>query len=300
MSSPHYLEMPAKMEGTNEDGGLWGCFTWGTTAGLGTISLALVPNGLPSSEIQKAINNITKAADVWLGNIEKQGYRLPMLQAEDERGGYPWGSNSFILNMMIVMAYAHDFTGYNKYLDGIQDSMSYLLGRNAMDQCYVTGYGDRPLTNPHDRFWTPQTSSKWPAPPAGIISGGPNSRFEDPTITAAVLKDTPPQKCFIDHTDSWSTNEITVNWNAPFAWVTAYLDENQEGGIVTVKYGDVNDDEYVDSLDLSILKRYVLRKYNGEINLKAADVNKDGGVDSLDVSILKRFILKKISALPFE
>ncbi|NLM60414.1 MAG: cellulose 1,4-beta-cellobiosidase [Clostridium sp.] len=225
MSSPHYLEMPAKMEGTNEDGGLWGCFTWGTTAGLGTVSLALVPNGLPSSEIQKARNNIAKAADAWLDNIEDQGYRLPIKQAEDERGGYPWGSNSFILNMMIVMAYARDFTGNDKYFDGIQDSISYLLGRNAMDQSYVTGYGERPLTNPHDRFWTPQTSAKWPAPPAGIISGGPNSRFEDPTINAAVLKDTPPQKCFIDHTDSWSTNEITVNWNAPFAWVTAYLDE---------------------------------------------------------------------------
>jgi len=302
--SKHYLEMPWKMgDGSNangEDSGLWGCFTWGTTAGLGTVSLALVPNDLPSSEIQKARNNIAKAADMWLANIEKQGYRLPMLQAEDERGGYPWGSNSFIINMAIVMAYARDFTGDNKYFDGIQEAMSYLMGRNGMDQCYITGYGERPLTNPHDRFWTPQTSAKWPAPPAGILAGGPNSRFEDPTITAAVLKDTPPQKCYIDHTDSWSTNEITVNWNAPLAWVTAYLDENQEGGIVTVKYGDVNDDEYVDSLDLSILKRYVLRKYNGEINLKAADVNKDGGVDSLDVSILKRFIHKKISALPFE
>ena len=225
MDSPHYLEMPAKMAGTNEDGGLWGCFTWGTTAGLGTVSLALVENGLPESEILKARNNIAKAANAWLDNIEDQGYRLPIKQAEDERSGYPWGSNSFILNMMIVMGYAKDFTGDSIYLDGILDSMSYLLGRNAMDQCYVTGYGERPLTNPHDRFWTPQTSSKWPAPPAGIVSGGPNSRFEDPTINAAVLKDTPPQKCFIDHTDSWSTNEITVNWNAPFAWVTAYLDE---------------------------------------------------------------------------
>jgi|GEM_PF-173895 len=225
MNSPHYLEMPAKMGGTNEDSGLWGCFTWGTTQGLGTVTLALVENGLPATEIQKARNNIIKAADQWLDNIEEQGYRLPIKQAEDERGGYPWGSNSFILNQMIVMGYARDFSGDSKYLDGIFDGISYLLGRNAMDQSYVTGYGERALQNPHDRFWTPQTSSKWPAPPPGIISGGPNSRFEDPTINAAVKKTTPPQKCFIDHTDSWSTNEITVNWNAPFAWVTAYLDE---------------------------------------------------------------------------
>ncbi|MCH2110760.1 MAG: glycoside hydrolase family 9 protein [Polyangiaceae bacterium] len=30
----------------------------------------------------------------------------------------------------------------------------------------------------------------------------------------------------MDHIEAWSVNEITVNWNAPFAWVTAYLDEN--------------------------------------------------------------------------
>jgi len=78
----------------------------GTTQGLGTITLALVENGLPATDIQKARNNIAKAADRWLENIEEQGYRLPIKQAEDERGGYPWGSNSFILNQMIVMGYA--------------------------------------------------------------------------------------------------------------------------------------------------------------------------------------------------
>jgi len=59
----------------------------------------------------------------------------------------------------------YDFTGDSKYLDGMFDGISYLLGRNAMDQSYVTGYGERPLQNPHDRFWTPQTSKRFPAPP---------------------------------------------------------------------------------------------------------------------------------------
>jgi len=52
----------------------------GTTQGLGTITLALVENGLPSADIQKARNNIAKAADKWLENIEEQGYRLPIKQ----------------------------------------------------------------------------------------------------------------------------------------------------------------------------------------------------------------------------
>ena len=60
----------------------------------------------------------------------------------------------------------------------------------------------------------------------------------------------------------------------------------------SVIYGDVNDDGYVDSLDLSVLKRYVLRK-PVSVNVKAADVNIDGSIDSLDVSVLKRYLLRK-------
>ncbi len=69
----------------------------------------------------------------------------------------------------------------------------------------------------------------------------------------------------------------------------------------STKYGDVNGDDSIDSLDLTILKRYLLRKIsefpvsNGEV---AADVNGDSQIDSLDVSILKRFLLRKISELP--
>jgi endoglucanase len=29
-----------------------------------------------------------------------------------------------------------------------------------------------------------------------------------------------------EHIESWSTNEITINRNAPFAWLTAWLDEH--------------------------------------------------------------------------
>ena len=66
--------------------------------------------------------------------------------------------------------------------------------------------------------------------------------------------------------------------------------------------GDVNGDGYVDSLDLSIFKRYILRKID---NLpvadakRAADLNEDGYIDSTDVTILKRYLLRKIKALPY-
>ena len=32
-------------------------------------------------------------------------------------------------------------------------------------------------------------------------------------------------RCFVDNIEAWSANEITINWNAPLAWVAAFLDE---------------------------------------------------------------------------
>ncbi|HPT92066.1 MAG TPA: dockerin type I repeat-containing protein, partial [Acetivibrio sp.] len=69
----------------------------------------------------------------------------------------------------------------------------------------------------------------------------------------------------------------------------------------SIIYGDLNEDGDVDSLDLTILKRYLLRKIdklpcqNGHI---AADLNGNGDVDSLDLMILKRYLLRKIDKFP--
>jgi endoglucanase len=45
-------------------------------------------------------------------------------------------------------------------------------------------------------------------------------------VQGAGLKGCKPQKCFVDHIEAWSANEITINWNAPLAWAAAYLDEH--------------------------------------------------------------------------
>ena len=55
-----------------------------------------------------------------------------------------------------------------------------------LDQSYVTGWGDRPLENPYHRFWCHQANPKYPVPPPGILSGGPNTGFEDPTCSRLV------------------------------------------------------------------------------------------------------------------
>jgi endoglucanase len=103
--------------------------------------------------------------------------------------------------------------------------MDYLLGNNPLDQSYVTGYGARPLEHPHHRFFAHQSRPDRPEPPPGLVSGGPNSGLQDPIARGAGLQGKAPQRCFIDHIGAYSVNEVAINWNAPLAWVAAFLDD---------------------------------------------------------------------------
>lgn len=67
------------------------------------------------------------------------------------------------------------------------------------------------------------------------------------------------------------------------------------------KYGDVDADGDVNSTDITILKRYLLRKMDRlpyPEREYLVDLNKDGAVDSTDLSILKRYILRKLEVIP--
>lgn len=197
--------------------------TWQRVDTLGKISLALAAPKANQADRERYRQQIAGVADHFAKLTEVEGYRMPF--GTGKSAEFPWGSNSFIVNNAVVLALAYDFTKQAKYRDAAVFALDYVFGRNAMGQSYVTGYGERPLTNPHHRFWAHQASAKYPSPPPGVLSGGPNSGLQDPYVKAAGLKGCKPQKCFIDHSEAWSANEITINWNAPLMWVLAWADE---------------------------------------------------------------------------
>ncbi len=218
MASPYWLTVPTTLD---KEGA--GPMNWKFVQGLGTITLALVGSTLPEADRLLARQAVIEAAAAFVAIQDTQGYGTPYYNVLD--GKYPWGSNSFVLNEMIALALAFDFTSDPKYRHAVEESMDYLLGRNPKGQCYVTGHGEAPLKYPHHRFWAYQADITYPKAPPGAISGGPNSGLQDPWVQAKGLPGCTPAKCFLDHIESWSTNEITINWNAPFAWVLAWLDE---------------------------------------------------------------------------
>ncbi|MDD6769630.1 glycoside hydrolase family 9 protein [Inconstantimicrobium porci] len=296
-TNENYLSMPSNLKGEKENTSNVGCFDWGNVQGLGTLSLLASKNNLPASELKKAKENVTKAADTFVDTENKQGYNVPIQETDVAEGvkGYPWGSNSFVTNTILVLAYANDINSKetNKYLNAANSAMDYLLGNNANTKCYVTGYGTNPLVNPHHRFWSYQADNKFPKAPSGVISGGPNSGLEDPWVKGSgwAPGSRSAAKCYMDNIESWATNECTINWNAPFAWALAYLDDHNNTTNVSVLLGDVNNDGQVDSADFIKLKNFIkLNGKNIKINDKNADVNQDGKINVSDLLALKKLI----------
>jgi len=194
---------------------------WDHVAALGQMSLAIVPSALGEALVATQRREITAAADLFLGTIDHRGYRAPLMSD----GSYAWGSNSNVLNAALVMGAAYSYTHDIKYANGVIDSLDYILGRNPMAMSYVAGYGARAMRNPHHRFWAHQKDARLPEAPPGAVSGGPNSMLQDPYIRKLGMSGCPPQTCYVDNIDSYSTNEVAINWNAPLAWTTAFLDD---------------------------------------------------------------------------
>ncbi len=232
--------------GENKDGSFTS-FNWGNTASAGSLSLALHSDLLSADENSKVKAAITKAADDYIAEEDAQGYGIPYKYDGDPYNdpnnldpsvlinGYEWGSNSMVINNCIVMAYAYDLNEDIKYMNGVVTAMNYLLGCNPLSFSFVTGYGSYKEENPHHRYWSYELDKTLPMAPDGILSGGPNAGLQDPYVRALGFVpgdlENPSQRCFVDSIEAWSTNEVTINWNAPLAWITSFMqDEAADAG----------------------------------------------------------------------
>lgn len=197
-------------------------FSWQATGALTDLTIARLPGRFPLDRFLDARKRVINVADGYLEDEYGQGYPNPALPAD---GKYVWGSNSSTTNNALVMATAYDLTRDGRYRDAVLESMDYLLGRNALNQSYVSGYGERAAHNQHHRFWAHQLDPALPHPPPGAMAGGPNSGIQDP-VAQRSLPGCAPATCYIDDIGSWSTNEVAVNWNSSLAWISAFADSS--------------------------------------------------------------------------
>jgi endoglucanase len=147
----------------------------------------------------------------------------PWGQPYAPESGWAWGSNGRILNNLVVLAVAHQITGDPRFLDGAVTGMDYLLGRNALGQSYVTGYGTDTTAHLRTRQFGHDSDQNFPPPPIGALAGGANSTNTPGFASDPRLDGLAAQCRYLDEPTSETTNDICIRWNAPLTYVASYL-----------------------------------------------------------------------------
>jgi endoglucanase len=203
-------------------------FDWKHVAALGRLELAMIPNALPGRDAVR--QSVVAGAGRYVAAQRANPWALAFNPADNV---FDWGSNNLVLNNLVVVASAFDITNDPTYRDAVIEGMDYILGRNALNQSYVTGYGEQHSQAMHSRWFANSVNPEMPKPPVGSIAGGPNS--DSPTWDPVAADKLPgcearPQFCYIDDIGSWATNEIAINWASTLAWVSAFVADQDNGG----------------------------------------------------------------------
>lgn len=165
---------------------------------------------------RELIAGFIAAADTCLRELHQSAYLVAMSEKD-----YHWGSNMVLMNKGILLILGFLLTGEQDYKDAALAQLHYLLGRNALGYSYVTGYGQRSCRHPHMRTIFADGIDE---PIPGFVSGGPNAHPADEPGRRAIPAGTPPMKCYLDDYGCFSLNEVTIYWNSPAVFVTAFFD----------------------------------------------------------------------------
>ena len=142
---------------------------------------------------------------------------------------FVWGSNAVAGNQGVFLLYAYYVTGEQKYYEAAKKVIDYLLGKNPLDMSFLTGFGTKSPLKPHHR---PSTADKVTPPIPGMIVGGPQPGGEDIGSESWECKDYRtgvPATSYTDDRCSYATNEVAINWNAPFAYIAGALEALNAG-----------------------------------------------------------------------
>jgi endoglucanase len=133
---------------------------------------------------------------------------------------YRWGSNMQVGNhaQMLLMGSLVFPEEAEVYRAAAMTHFHYLLGHNSLSRSFVTGFGANAAKHPHHR----PSIAKGEAVP-GMVVGGPIRYTTHDKALAGACEGLPPAKCYVDHAESYSSNEVTIYWNSPVYFMMAAL-----------------------------------------------------------------------------
>lgn len=192
--------------------GRWATPSWSYVSTLGWLSLQSNPSLLTGSltGISPRLDSVLCASVKSIRDYRTlNGYRLI-------QNGYYWGSNSVIANNSLMLWKAWEASSDTSYRNASLVGLDYLLGRNATGYSFVTGFGSKTPMRPHHR---PSGADGVTAPVPGFLVGGPNGSAYNSDKATGYISTTIDPKQYADNQESYASNEVAINWNAPLAYL---------------------------------------------------------------------------------
>lgn len=188
---------------------------WGSVDLLGFWALKSIESHLSDTARGLVDSVLRDAAETWRLKKEAAPWGTPHGDGET----LTWGSNGVLATIGWHWLLWARVSGDDTLVAPARDLAHWFFGRNPLGQTYVTGAGERAAKDPHFR---PSVSGAI-ALPDGFLVGGPNSGGFSGDPAATVLEGLPPMRQYVDDRDSYSTNEVAINWQAAWALYLSLL-----------------------------------------------------------------------------
>ncbi len=188
---------------------------WGNVSGLGLFACLSVSD----NELRDTAVGLLKAyADTAVGHTATSCFQSPF---GDEARNFGWGclAEGFCAPA-VALLFADKYVAEGRYRNDALRTADYVLGRNALGYCYVTGFGQHSPMHPHQRI---SSADGIDEPMPGLLVGGPNAGQQDKGSGLKYLSNAPDES-YLDEEGSYASNEIAINWNACLVALTCWLD----------------------------------------------------------------------------
>jgi endoglucanase len=201
--------------------------SWGDVSGLATYGMATHATEF-GGDANTAKQKLLSTADNFASRVES-GFGVVMASKD-----FVWGSNAVAANQGVWLLHAYYLTGEAKYYKAAVKVLDYLLGKNPLNMSFLTGYGSKSPMMPHHR---PSTADGVTDPVPGMLVGGPQPGGEDipkdmskkESWECNEYRTGKPATSYIDDRCSYATNEVAINWNAPFAYLAGAIEAINAG-----------------------------------------------------------------------
>jgi endoglucanase len=199
--------------------------TWADVQFLPVQTMVIYRDEFPAVLVKQAETRLLEIGNRLLEEYKVSGYKISMGAFHED---YMWNSNGKACNQAIILIQAYQQTGNKEYYNAAIALLDYVLGRNPLDYCFVTGSGTRSPLYIHHNISVSDTVRN---PIPGFLVNGPHNTY----LAGCFYNSTLPAFTYLDSFCSSATNEVAIYDNSALVLAIAGIADNYEKRISGIK-----------------------------------------------------------------